>query len=61
MKKCILCSEMTKGSIGAAGIKWSHICQQCKDLEDSVLLQKLQVVNKVYDLVLPPKDKESEG
>ena len=52
-KKCILCGEMTKGSTGAAGIKWSTICQRCKDLEDDILLQKLQVINKIYDLVLP--------
>lgn len=52
MKKCILCGENTDGSVGAAGIKWSCICQRCKDLEDSILLQRLKVINKVYDLVL---------
>lgn len=34
MRKCILCGQCTDGSIGAAGIHWSMICQPCKDLED---------------------------
>jgi hypothetical protein len=52
MKKCILCGEDTNGSIGAAGIKWSCICQKCKDLEDSIYLQKLKCINTAYGLVL---------
>jgi len=42
MKTCILCGKQTKGSIGAAGIKWDCICQPCKDKEDQVLAARLQ-------------------
>jgi len=31
---CMLCTKPTTGSIGAAGIRWSMICQPCKDAED---------------------------
>ena len=42
MRKCILCGVETKGSIGAAGIKWPNICQTCKDREDKALLNRLK-------------------
>uniref|UniRef100_A0A6M3JGC1 Uncharacterized protein n=1 Tax=viral metagenome TaxID=1070528 RepID=A0A6M3JGC1_9ZZZZ len=42
MRKCILCNEDTNGSVGKAGIAWTVICQRCKDLEDSILEQKLR-------------------
>lgn len=41
MKDCILCGVKTKGSVGRAGIKWSTICQPCKDKEDDALSKRL--------------------
>ena len=61
MKKCILCGEMTEGSIGAAGIRWSIICQTCKDREDTELARLVASVTKGVDMIcdaLNPKDKE---
>lgn len=51
MKKCILCGCETEGSVGAAGIKWSCICQTCKDKEDKVALEKLEQVAKCISMV----------
>ena len=58
MRKCILCNEITEGSIGAAGIKWTIICQKCKDREDTELAQFVTSVTKSVDIicnVLNPK------
>ena len=44
MKTCILCGKLTEGSVGAAGLKWSMICQKCKDEEDAFLLESLKSV-----------------
>ena len=52
MKKCIICDNETTGSIGAAGIRWSCICQPCKDKEDKALEQRLKYEGKVLDLIL---------
>jgi hypothetical protein len=53
MKNCILCGELTNGSVGAAGCKWSCICQPCKDKEDNALADRLgyesKVLNKFYE------------
>jgi len=43
MKNCILCNELTEGSVGAAGIKWPNICQPCKDKEDTILANRLEI------------------
>ena len=51
MKKCILCNQMTEGSIGAAGIKWSCICQPCIDKEDKALLNRVAAEVKAIDMV----------
>ena len=51
MKKCILCGELTKGSIGAAGYKWSCICQPCKDKEDKALSDRLGYESKAMNLL----------
>jgi hypothetical protein len=55
MSNCILCGELTNGSIGAAGIKWSCIFQPCKDKEDNALADRLgyesKVLNKFYEIV----------
>ena len=52
MKKCILCGKLTEGSVGAAGIKWSIICQPCKDKEDKALEATLTYQAKVFDKIL---------
>ncbi len=55
MKNCILCGELTNGSVGAAGIKWTCICQDCKNKEDKLLADRLgyesKVLNKFYEMV----------
>jgi hypothetical protein len=55
MRKCILCNELTNGSIGAAGYAWSFICQPCKDKEDSALADRMRgeclLFNKVFDKI----------
>jgi len=55
MKTCILCGKQTEGSVGVAGLRWSCICQPCKDAEDKALADRLgyesKVLNKFYDLV----------
>ena len=62
MKKCILCGTMTKGSVGAAGIKWSMICQPCKDKEDASLAGQIEHMSKcmdwVFDRVRNPKQRD---
>lgn len=49
MKNCILCNQSTEGSIGAAGYKWSCICQPCKDKEDNALADRLGYEGRVLD------------
>lgn len=55
MKNCILCGKPTEGSTGATGIKWSCICQPCKDAEDKALAERLgyesKVLNKFWEMV----------
>lgn len=55
MSKCILCGKQTEGSVGAAGLKWSCICQPCKDAEDKALSDRLgyesKVLNKFYEMM----------
>lgn len=36
-KACVLCGQPTTGSIGAAGLRWTIVCQSCKDEEDESL------------------------
>jgi len=52
MKHCLLCNCETQGSTGAAGIKWSMICQECKDKEDKALETRVISQAKVVDLFL---------
>ena len=42
MKNCIICGKETTGSTGAAGLKWSKICQDCKNKEDSEYLNMIK-------------------
>jgi hypothetical protein len=52
MKTCILCGEDTEGSIGAAGIKWSMICQPCKDKEDQALYHSIAQLSVAVNDIL---------
>lgn len=52
IKICILCGTQTSGSVGAAGIRWSFICQPCKDREDTALLRKIEVQSKIMDCLI---------
>jgi len=49
--KCILCGDLTHGSIGRAGIRWKMICQRCKDREDSALLNSYRPIKQLVDMV----------
>ena len=55
LRDCILCGKQTEGSVGAAGYKWSCICQPCKDKEDNALADRLgyesKVLNKVFEVL----------
>jgi len=46
----MLCGNPTEGSVGAAGIPWSFICQPCKDEEDQALARQLQAQTKIMDM-----------
>jgi hypothetical protein len=37
VRHCLECGAVTRGSIGAAGIRWRSVCQPCKDAADSAL------------------------
>lgn len=56
MTTCILCSKPTEGSIGAAGIKWTCICQECKDKEDRALADRLHIQATVINTLFPIKE-----
>lgn len=60
MKTCIICGKETLGSEGQAGIKWSFICQPCKDSEDSLLERRLkyeaEVMSKIENLLTIRKE-----
>ena len=51
LTKCVLCGELTHGSVGKAGIKWSMICQKCKDKEDTALLNSYRPIKQLVDMV----------
>lgn len=57
--RCVLCGDETKGSIGAAGIRWPNICQVCKDLEDDFLRRQVQaqaqVLKEVFNEITTTK------
>lgn len=43
------CGSRTSGSVGAAGIRWSNVCQSCKDLADGQLARRLHHTAKLVD------------
>jgi hypothetical protein len=57
MKNCILCNKKTQGSAGAAGIKWSFICQPCKDKEDRAYEDSLNALSKTYKAVIKENER----
>jgi len=52
MKSCLICNDPTNGSIGAAGIDWPAICQNCKDTEDAALSRRIEKQARVTDRIL---------
>lgn len=61
MKKCMLCGQMTSGSVGAAGIRWSIICQPCKDREDDLLMARVKAEAKALDKLVEAIAKEANN
>lgn len=53
MRPCIECGTPTEGSIGQAGMKWSMLCQNCKDLADRELAQSIAKMAAAIDYALP--------
>ena len=51
MRACILCGTMTTGSIGAAGLRWSALCQPCKDAEDGAASGRITAQITAFRLV----------
>lgn len=51
---CKLCFRPTTGSVGAAGIRWSFLCQECKDKEDAAARAQIKSMKFVLDRVLAP-------
>jgi hypothetical protein len=51
MKPCKLCGVETNGSIGAAGIQWTSICQPCKDKEDKAALEQVKIQARILNVV----------
>ena len=52
MEECILCGTLTRGSVGAAGLRWTSICQICKDREDASLGEKISYQANVCSEVM---------
>ena len=60
VQDCILCGKKTTGSVGQAGIKWSCICQKCKDKEDGILNKKLDSFKKKLSIWELFEEKEGD-
>ena len=60
MQKCLLCGKITLGSIGKAGIKWSCICQECKDKEDEALSKRMDTTARSLKKLINGIDAFSE-
>lgn len=50
-RDCKLCGEQTTGSIGAAGYRWTMICQQCKDKEDTAAQAQIESLGRAIRAV----------
>ena len=46
-RRCRECGKETEGSIGAAGVKWHDICQQCKNEADQVTMCRIASNHKI--------------
>ena len=51
-RNCMICGKPTHGSVGAAGIIWPSICQECKDYEDRALLNSIKYQALVFEKIL---------
>jgi hypothetical protein len=52
MKECCVCGQLTESAVGAAGIKWKNICQECKDREDKELAKQVSLTKRVIDKIV---------
>lgn len=48
---CVQCGCLHHGSIGAAGMRWTCICQTCKDKADNALLFQVKMSSIVIDKI----------
>lgn len=51
MNRCKLCNKETTGSVGASGLRWKMICQECKDKEDSYANDKIKYECKMFSMI----------
>lgn len=49
MQPCMICGQLTEGSVGAAGIRWPNLCQPCKDEEDRLVLVQVGQIKVIAD------------
>lgn len=59
MRNCIICHKPTEGSIGVAGIRWSCICQPCKNKEDNLLIEQLKAQSIALNMIFGASPKYS--
>lgn len=48
LRNCLECGEPTTGSVGAAGIRWSFLCQPCKNSADGALADRVKAVAAAF-------------
>lgn len=51
VRTCVSCGCLTEGSTGVAGIRWSILCQPCKDAEDAALDRRLRDTAQVIKVM----------
>lgn len=51
LRNCVCCGRLTEGSTGVAGIRWSILCQPCKDAEDAALDRRLRDTAQVLTTI----------
>lgn len=51
LRNCVCCGRLTEGSTGVAGIRWSILCQPCKDAEDAALDRRLRDTAQVLKTI----------
>ena len=51
MKTCLICGKLTEGSVGVANLRWSRLCQPCKDAEDKALADRINYEFKATNAI----------